>query len=75
MERLLYVPGGTKQVVLNAIGFSLKPGDALAVIGNRPAVLDAQSHLQAFYARYGFTVTGPEYVEDGIPHVPMRREP
>ncbi|GAA0800168.1 GNAT family N-acetyltransferase [Spirilliplanes yamanashiensis] len=49
--------------------------EALAVIGNRPAVLDAQSHLQAFYARHGFTVTGPEYVEDGIPHVPMRREP
>lgn len=37
-------------------------------------VLDAQAHLAGFYAGYGFTVTGPEYLEDGIPHVPMRRD-
>lgn len=37
VERLLYVPGGTKQVVLNGIGFSLNPGDTLAVIGNSGA--------------------------------------
>lgn len=49
--------------------------EALAVIGNRPAVLAAQTHLAGFYGRYGFTVSGAEYVEDGIPHVPMRREP
>ncbi len=36
-------------------------------------VLEAQSHLAAFYASMGFVVAGPEYVEDGIPHVPMRR--
>ncbi|GLY04670.1 ElaA protein [Actinoplanes sp. NBRC 101535] len=47
--------------------------EALAVIGNRPSVLDAQAHLRDFYARFGFEVTGPEYVEDGIPHVPMKR--
>ncbi|MGC5050839.1 GNAT family N-acetyltransferase [Micromonospora sp. DT48] len=46
---------------------------ALAEIGDRPCVLDAQSHLVEFYARHGFTVSGPEYVEDGIPHTPMRR--
>ena len=49
--------------------------EALTVVGNRPAVLEAQSHLAGFYARYGFAVTGPEYLDDGIPHVPMRREP
>ncbi len=27
------------------------------------------------YARYGFVVDGPEYLEDDIPHVPMLREP
>jgi ElaA protein len=48
--------------------------EALAVIGNRPAVLEAQSYLVDFYARHGFTVTGPEYLDDGIPHLPMRRE-
>jgi len=37
-------------------------------------VLDAQSHLIGFYARFGFTVSGPEYIEDGIAHTPMRRD-
>lgn len=46
---------------------------ALTVIGNRPAVLDAQAHLTAFYGRFGFVATGPEYLEDDIPHVPMKR--
>jgi ElaA protein len=49
--------------------------EALALVGDRTCVLEAQSYLVAFYARYGFAVTGPEYVDDGIPHVPMRREP
>jgi ElaA protein len=49
--------------------------EALALVGDRSCVLEAQSYLVAFYARYGFAVTGPEYVDDGIPHVPMRREP
>jgi ElaA protein len=49
--------------------------EALAVVGNRPCVLDAQTPLVGFYARYGFAPTGPEFVEDGIAHVPMRREP
>lgn len=49
--------------------------EALTVVGARPCVLDAQAHLVDFYARFGFSVSGPEYVEDGIPHVPMRREP
>jgi ElaA protein len=48
--------------------------EALTVVGDRPCVLEAQSHLVGFYARHGFTVAGPEYVEDGIPHTPMRRE-
>ncbi|GLY17498.1 ElaA protein [Kineosporia sp. NBRC 101677] len=39
----------------------------------RETVLDAQAHLTGWYARYGFTASGPEYLEDGIPHVPMRR--
>lgn len=37
-----------------------------------PCVLDAQSHLVGWYERIGFEVTGPEYIEDGIPHTPMR---
>lgn len=48
---------------------------ALEQIGDAPSRLDAQSYLVDFYARYGYSPTGPEYVEDGIPHVPMARPP
>ncbi|MBU3030614.1 type I secretion system permease/ATPase [Paracoccus marinaquae] len=37
VERLLYIPGGTKQVVLNSVSFALSPGETLAVIGNSGA--------------------------------------
>jgi ElaA protein len=37
-------------------------------------VLDAQSYLVEWYRGFGFEPDGPEYVEDGIPHTPMRRE-
>lgn len=36
-------------------------------------VLDSQTYAAGFYRRHGFEVDGEEYVEDGIPHVPMRR--
>ena len=44
-------------------------------LGSVVTVLDAQSHLRGFYERLGYEVTGPEFVEDGIPHLPMRRDP
>lgn len=37
VERLLFVPPGTKQVVLNGFSFQLNPGDSLAIIGNSGA--------------------------------------
>lgn len=37
VERLLYVPQGTKRVILNGISFMLSPGDSLAIIGNSGA--------------------------------------
>ncbi len=46
---------------------------ALEQIGERRSVLDAQAHLVDLYARYGFSPTGPSYLDDGIPHVPMTR--
>lgn len=33
--------------------------------------LDAQAHLSGWYARFGFVVDGDEFLEDGIPHLPM----
>jgi ElaA protein len=34
--------------------------------------LKAQSRLAAWYQAFGFAVCGDEFIEDGIPHVPMR---
>ncbi len=39
-----------------------------------PIVLDSQSHLAQWYEQFGFVRDGHEFVEDGIPHIPMRRE-
>ena len=39
-----------------------------------PWVIDAQTRLQDWYRAREFVVVGPEFVEDGIPHVPMRRD-
>lgn len=46
---------------------------ALAEIGDDSCRLSAQSHLAQMYARHGFVIDGAEFVEDGIPHVPMLR--
>lgn len=46
---------------------------AMAEVGGREVRLDAQTGLTAFYASYGFEVSGPEFVEDGVAHVPMVR--
>jgi ElaA protein len=43
--------------------------------GEGPVVLDAQSYLVGWYRTYGFEPTGEEFLEDGIPHTPMRRAP
>jgi ElaA protein len=48
---------------------------ALEVIGERPSRLDAQSPLAPWYTGFGYSQDGAEFVEDGIPHVPMSRRP
>ncbi len=45
---------------------------ALSVAQGRDVVLDAQSPLARWYTTFGFVVDGPEFLEDGIPHTPMR---
>ncbi len=35
--------------------------------------IGAQEHLREFYARYGFVATSEIYLEDGIPHIDMKR--
>lgn len=41
----------------------------------RPVVVHAQAHLAGWYASFGFARAGADFVEDGILHTPMRREP
>lgn len=46
---------------------------ALVDIGDRPCVLAAQTPLAGWYAGFGFAPDGPDFLDDGIPHRPMRR--
>jgi ElaA protein len=46
---------------------------ALDVVGDRPSVLHAQTPLATSYAGFGYVPDGPEFLDDGIPHLPMRR--
>lgn len=49
---------------------------AMAEAASKPCVLDAQTPQVPFYERFGFETAGAEYVDDdGIPHVPMARNP
>ncbi len=81
--RLLTEPGGARRigrvcVARDVRGRGVAGGlvaAALNYAGADQVVLDAQTYLQGWYAARGFVVTGPEFVEDGIPHVPMRRAP
>ena len=44
---------------------------ALELAAAYDIVLDAQAYLERWYEGFGFTRNGAEFVEDGIPHVPM----
>ncbi|TSD93550.1 GNAT family N-acetyltransferase [Skermania sp. ID1734] len=46
---------------------------ALAEVGLAPCKINAQTYLVDMYAKHGFKIDGAEYLEDGIPHVPMRK--
>jgi ElaA protein len=45
---------------------------ATATAPQADVVLGAQSPLTGWYGRFGFAPDGPEYLEDDIPHTPMR---
>lgn len=42
--------------------------------GHARARLNAQLTAAGFYRRYGFEVSGAEFIEAGIPHVAMQRD-
>lgn len=61
--------GGGLGTRLMAVGLER----AARQFGPAPVRISAQAHLQGFYEALGFVVIGPSYLEDGIPHRPMRR--
>ena len=40
---------------------------------DRAIRISAQAHLQGFYRHHGFETVSSQYLDDGIPHVDMRR--
>lgn len=46
---------------------------AVGYIGTDASVMDAQSHLVDMYAKWGYLPDGREFLDDGIPHIPLRR--
>jgi ElaA protein len=45
------------------------------LFGDVPVKIGAQLYLKKFYEVFGFVVTSEEYLEDGIPHIEMLRQP
>lgn len=41
--------------------------------GPTPIRIGAQKYLERFYSSFGFARDGEDYLEDGIPHLPMLR--
>ncbi len=44
----------------------------LQLCAGRTVDIGAQAYLAQWYARFGFVRSGPDYLEDGILHLPMR---
>jgi ElaA protein len=45
-----------------------------SIYPNHPVKISAQTYLQKFYEGLGFIKIGDEYLEDGIPHIPMKMD-
>jgi ElaA protein len=45
----------------------------LAEVGDYPCRINSQTYLEDMYRQHGFVRDGDEFLDDGIPHVPMVR--
>ncbi|WP_439692194.1 GNAT family N-acetyltransferase [Curtobacterium sp. SP.BCo] len=79
--RLLREPDGTERIGRVATAAASR-GQGLAAQLMEAAItearssriaIDAQAHLEQWYARFGFVRSGEDFSEDGIPHLPMAR--
>jgi ElaA protein len=81
--RILAEPDGTRRIGRVATAVPARSSgvatalmrQALELCDGRPVVLDAQTYTEAWYQRFGFVRSGADFVEDGIPHVPMTLKP
>lgn len=79
--RILDEPGGGRRIGRVATAKTARSAGvasalmtrAMHLCGNDRVVLDAQTYTETWYNRFGFTRTGPDFLEDGIPHLPMTR--
>ena len=46
---------------------------ALAEVGDYPCRINAQTYLADMYSQFGFVRDGDDFLDDGVPHVPMLR--
>lgn len=78
--RMLRDPDGTARIGRVATAASARGAGfaaalmrhALTLVPDDEIVLGAQSYLEDWYGQFGFVRDGADYVEDGIPHLPMR---
>ncbi|MGN8051132.1 GNAT family N-acetyltransferase [Curtobacterium sp. 22159] len=79
--RLLREEDGTERIgrvatakAARGQGLSSQLMEAAITEARSPRIaIDAQAHLEQWYARFGFVRSGTDFVEDGIPHLPMVR--
>ena len=79
--RLLREPDGTERIgrvatakAARGQGVASQLMEAAIAEARSPRIaLNAQAHLEGWYARFGFVRSGEDFLEDAIPHVPMAR--
>lgn len=49
-------------------------GAVLNHFGESQITISAQLYLKKFYESHGFVMTSEEYLEDGIPHIEMKKD-
>lgn len=49
--------------------------EKFSVWPNYKIKISAQEHLKPYYAHFGFRVVSDSYLEDGIPHIEMLKDP
>jgi ElaA protein len=80
--RVLVEPGGASRIGRVATLAAARGNGLAGVLLDHvhattpdPLVMDAQTYLVPWYTSMGYQRSGPEFIEDGIAHVPMTREP